>query len=229
MNKKIAILFLLIGTLNNKTQAQYVYEPDKSINNYFGVQTKVIDYLPIELSYLHSRNNRFSYLLKLSYVRPFDLEFLNTTLYKYYEVGNNNSLDSRKTIGAFSIKSGVMLWHFYDDYFGLRYVSINGTGTYAKEIFSITTEDVIYGKTTKNYDENNIYSTIEIEAQKITRYGLNFGVLFGYKIINPIAFSTLITGIENATTYSPGTGFGSKLYFNIQVGYHFRFKKKNNE
>jgi hypothetical protein len=225
MNKKIAIL-LLIGTLKNNTHAQYVYEPDKSINNYFGLQTKVIDYLPIELSYLHSRNNRFSYLLKLSYVKPFDLEFLNTTLYKYYEVGNNNSLDSRKTIGAFSIKSGFMLWHFYDDYFGLRYVSLNGTCTYATENFSISTNDAIYGNTTKNYDEKNIYSSVELELQKITRYGLNFGVLAGFKTINPVAFSTLISGIENATTYSPGSGFGSKVYFNIQVGYHFRFKKK---
>jgi hypothetical protein len=103
---------------------------------------------------------------------------------------------------------------------------LNGTCTYATENFSISTNDAIYGNTTKNYDEKNIYSSVELELQKITRYGLNFGVLAGFKTINPVAFSTLISGIENATTYSPGSGFGSKVYFNIQVGYHFRFKKK---
>lgn len=226
MNKKIAILILFSGILNYKPQAQYVYAPEDSINNYLGLQTKLMDYFPVELSYIHSQNSRFSYLLKLSYVKPFDIEFLNINSYRFYRVANASNFESTKSSNAFSSKIGIMLWHFHDDYFGLRYISLNGTCTYASEKLTITTEDVIYGKTTKNYDENNIYSTLELEAQKITRYGLNFGVVFGYKTINPIAFSSFITGIENATTYSPGSGFGSKLYLNIQVGYHFKFKKK---
>jgi hypothetical protein len=47
MNKKIAILLLFSGILNYKTKAQYVYEPDDSINNYWGLQTKLIDYFPM--------------------------------------------------------------------------------------------------------------------------------------------------------------------------------------
>lgn len=223
---KTATLILLIGFLNSKTKAQYVYEPDNVIVNYLGLQTKVVDYLPIEISFIHSQNTHFSYLFKVSYFKPFEIDLLNSNSYKASTLVNASNFETHKSLNAFSSKMGVMLWHFYDNYFGSRYVSLNGTCTYACERFAITTDDVIYGKTTKNYDENNIYSTIELEAQKITRYGLNFGVLLGYKIINPIAFSSFITGIENATTYSPGSGFGSILYFNIQVGYHFKFSKK---
>jgi chromosome segregation protein len=32
--------------------------------------------------------------------------------------------------------------------------------------------------------------------------------------------------VEKATTYTPGMGFGNPIYLNIQVGYHFKFKKK---
>ncbi len=226
MNRKILFLTLLVSCIVLETKAQYVYEKDTSCVNYIGLQTKIIDYLPIELSFVHLRNNGLSYLVKLSYVQPFGNDDMNYSLFENIGVIDRDVFEHNKSVKAYSLKSGVMLWRFYDDYFGSRYVSINGTATYAKERFTLITDDVIYGKTTKNYDENNLYSTIELEAQKITRYGLNFGVLLGYKIINPIAFSSFITGIENATTYSPGSGFGSKLYFNIKVGYHFKFSKK---
>jgi hypothetical protein len=226
MNKKIAILLLFSGILNYKTKAQYVYEPDDSINNYWGLQTKLIDYFPIELSYIHSQNSRISYLFKLSYVKPFDVKFSNANSYKLYSVANASNFESIKSSNAFSSKIGIMLWHFYDDDLGLRYISLNGTCTYASEKITITTNDVIYGKTITNYNENNIFSTIELETQKVTSYGLSFGLIAGYKTINPTPFGSIINGIENITTYSPGAGFGSKLYFNIQVGYHFKFKKR---
>lgn len=226
MSRKGILLLLLVCVSYIKAKTQYLYEIDTSSLNYIGLQTKVIDYLPIELSFIHAKNNGFSYLIRLSYVKPFGEQAMNYNLFENSQLVGGNNFEHKKSTQAYTVKSGAMLWRFYDDY-GLRYISLNATCTYAHEKFTLITLDYIYGKNIKNYTENNIYSSIELEAQKITRYGLSFGIIAGYKAINPTPFSFIIKGIEKATTYSPGSGFGSKLYINIQVGYHFKFKKKN--
>lgn len=126
---------------------------------------------------------------------------------------------------AIYLKGGILLTKKIENN-KLKHLSLNSVLANSYQTFSLITEDKIYGTVTKKYQENSFYSSLELEYQNLFKSGISLGIILGGKLLNPTAFTNIVSGIEKATTYSPGMGFGNPIYFNIQLGYHFKFKKK---
>lgn len=224
---KIKIYFIvLLFFVNLKSFSLNLEKKDTSRIYYVGLQTKLIDILPIEVSFVSLKNNGINYLIQAGHVKTNINLSSDYTLYYY-----SNSYSSRKdfshnqTVYASYAKLGFILLKRIQDEKCI-FLSLNGTIAYSSETFSIVTKDLIYGTIVKNYNENNIYSSIELQAQKIYKSGISIGILTGYKLLHPYAFSQIIYGIdEKSSTYSPGQGYGNKVYLNFAIGYHFKFSR----
>ncbi len=195
-------------------------------NKYLSVQTRLIDYLPLELSFVNIKAKKISWHTKAGFTyAPMN----NTTDYVLSNTSNsiftNYNFSKEQYLKALSLKGGILFYKNYDK-FGYKYFALNGVYTFAWNTFEITTNDAIYGKIVNTLKEESKHFGIELEWQRISKSGVNLGLLLGYKIIQTTPFQNQIQNIEKATTYTPGMGFGNPVYFNIQVGYHFRFKKK---
>jgi hypothetical protein len=224
--KKLILLILFIIELVFDGFSQSLIKNDTSFTYYFGLQTKVIDVLPIELSFIMLRENRPSYRFNLGFCST-QLNKVGNSSYQGY-IHNNLALSAfyhKQNITAFYLKSGILLTKDLENN-KLKYLSLNSVLAFAYQTFSLTTEDRIYGTVKKNYNENTFYNSLELEYQNLYKSGISFGLILGGKLINPSPFTNIIKGLENGSSYSPGMGFGNPIYFNIQVGYHFRFKKK---
>ena len=196
-------------------------------NKYIGVQTRLIDYLPLEISFVNIKAKKLSWQAKVGFIyAPIN----NTSNYVFSTTSNsiftNYNFSKEQYLKAFYLKSGVLFYKKYDK-FGYKYFALNGIYSFAWNTFETTTNDAIYGKIVNTLKEESKHFGIELEWQRISKSGVNLGLLLGYKINQTTPFQNQIQNIEKATTYTPGMGFGNPIYFNIQVGYHFKFKKKN--
>jgi hypothetical protein len=195
-------------------------------NKYIGIQTRLVDYLPLELSFENIKAKKLSWHAKAGFTyAPMN----NITNYILSNTGNsiltNYNFSKEQYLKALSLKGGILFYKNYDK-FGYKYFALNGVYTVAWNTFEITINDAIYGKIVNTLKEENKHAGIELEWQRISKGGFNFGLLLGYKINSLAPFQSQIKNIEKASTYTPGMGFGDPVYFNIQVGYHFKFKKK---
>jgi len=195
-------------------------------NKYIGVQTRLIDYIPLELSFVNIKAKKLSWQAKAGFTyAPVN----NTDNYVLSNTSNsiftNFNFSKEQYSKALSIKGGILFYKQYDK-FGYKYFALNGAYSFAWNTFEITTNDAIYGKIVNTLKEESKHFGIELEWQRISKSGVNLGLLLGYKINQTTPFQNQIQNIEKASTYTPGMGFGNPVYFNIQVGYYFRFKKK---
>lgn len=220
--RKIIGLLVMVFVLELKVFAQQV-----PCSKYLGLQTRLLDYLPIEISFVNIVPKKISLQAKIGFVyAPINTANGYTQSTSTNAIFNNYSFSKEQFLKSFFIKSGVLFHKKYDKY-GYKYFALNGVYSFAWNYFEITFDDAIYGKTVRMIMEESRQAGIELEWQRITKDGINLGLLLGYKINKIFPFQSQIQNIEKATTYSPGMGFGSPIYINIVVGYHFRLHKTN--
>ncbi|MBJ7427429.1 MAG: hypothetical protein JHD28_00490 [Bacteroidia bacterium] len=223
---RVIVIFqvLLIATTINTFGQENPYKLPS--NKYIGIQTRLIDYIPVELSFVNIKAKKLSWQAKVGFVyAPINI----TNNYVLSNTSNtiltNYNFSKEQYLKAFYLKSGILFYKEYDK-FGYKYFALNGVYSFAWNTFEITTRDAIYGKIINTLKEESKNVGIELEWQRISKKGFNLGLLLGYKINQTAPFQNQIQNIEKASTYTPGMGFGIPIYFNIQVGYHFKFKKK---
>ncbi|MEI7979937.1 MAG: hypothetical protein WCI53_13900 [Bacteroidota bacterium] len=210
----ISAFFLFFSTINAQT---IVKNPDKK-EIIIGIQTRAIDLLPFEFSLMAYKQTKFSYTLKLG-LNYFKKNIFDD-VYKYQSGSvSNRTFSHDQKFKAIYIKPGINFINRPDKR-GENFVNFNAVFTYAFETFELTSEDKIYGKVTQNFTEENVYAGLEMEYLKIYNSGISIGGIVGYKLINTVPFKNIVQGLENASTFSPGMGFGKTFYFNISIGYY---------
>ena len=216
MKKKFQFLIMALFFFHLINNAQTIQPKPNKKEIIIGLQTRIIDLLPLEFSLIAHKQKRFSYAIKLGVNYFKKNNFDDVYLYQSGGLGNNTfSHDQR--FKALYLKPGITLINRRRN--GENFLNLNAVCTYAIENFQLTTEDRIYGKVIKKFSEENFYFGTELEYLRIFNSGFSFGLIYGMKIINPVAFKKVIPNIENASSFSPGMGFGRSIYFNISVGY----------
>jgi hypothetical protein len=195
----------------------------KTPENYIGIQARLIDLMPFEISYLHIQKTGFSFAIRGGYgigiknrinnLNPF---FYNNNYYNDF----SKIISYKQTFEAFFIKPGIIISKKYTPVFNSIYL-INFSYAQSNDKLSITSNDQLYGTYTNEYRESHVYKAIEFEGNyqlKLSKkiyFGL--GYILGYKIVNEIPFNDVISGIENGSEYSPSQGIGKTFYINANT------------
>ncbi|MES2380386.1 MAG: hypothetical protein V4538_05045 [Bacteroidota bacterium] len=215
----LLITYIFIHGLSITTYAQYSSRREKL--NVIGLQARLIDLMPFELSYLHLSGKKLpSYALKLGYGKGYKNAVGNAGIYVYPPSDPNFSIDQSFT--AYFIKPGIVLYAKKGAI--LRSACIlNYCIAQSKDKMVITSQDQLFGTLQQTYNETNTYQSIELEANhsfyRTSLFELTFGYTAGFKFQNPIPFTTVVNGIENGSTYSPGQGVGRFVYVNLYIGF----------
>ena len=218
MKKKFLFILILKILFPNSIYAQNIVSNPNKKDVLIGLQTRVIDLLPFEFSLIVYKKNHLTYSLNLGANYFKKNNFGDVSIFNSGGV-NYSKFKHSQDFKALYLKGGILLLNRPNDK-GENFLKINSVWSFAIENFDLTTEDKIYGKVTRNFKEENIYSGLELEYLKIFNSGISVGGIIGYKLINTIPFKNIVQGLENASTFSPGLGFGKTYYYNISIGYY---------
>ncbi len=219
MKSYLLFVFILLQFLSINSYAQQSNRIQKL--NVIGVQARLIDLMPFELSYLHLSGKKLpSYALKLGYGNGDKNVVANAGINGY--ASNSQGFSINQTFSAFFVKPGIVLYAKKRAILRSAYI-LNYCIAQSKDKMVITSQDQLFGTLKQTYNETNTYQSIELEANhsfyRASLFELTFGYTVGYKFQNQIPFITLVNGIENGSTYSPGQGIGRHAYVNLYIGF----------
>jgi len=225
--RKLYFILIQVFVFTLQTYSQNAYDPEINSYNKIGITTKIIDKLPIELSFIHLKDSGFSYLLNFGYsgfnVVGTSIVFAEDIRYPYHLRVLNYHANSM------FLKYGVVLFHTTGYLQRANfYSSINVIGSIADYSMDIQYGDDIYGDFTRNYNEIkfNIASESEsgvlVNLGKSKRFVFNIGFTLGLKIINQKPFGSVINNLDKISTFTPGVGYGNVFYLNVLIGFGFR-------
>jgi hypothetical protein len=189
-------------------------------SNYFGVQARLIDLMPFEISYIHVSEKSISFSFRGGYgegIKNNTTTQVNNWLYPVYtNYGRNFSIN--QSFRALFIKPGIIFAKTHG-YYSNSFYSLNYNIAKSYDELLIENEDQLYGKFTTKYREEHLYQSLELEGNhqlKITkRYAIGMGYLFGYKMVNEVPFQNNIQGVDKSSQYSPSQGIGKIVYVNL--------------
>ncbi len=202
------------------------YDPEINSYNKIGIASKLIDKIPVEISFVHLNDTAISFLLNAGYCQfNFDVPFKFTGDLNYpYQISNMNY--SAKSA---YLKGGIILFHTKGYVKSANvYNSLNVIGSATDYVLQIAYHDDIYGNIIQNYKERKYNLALEIETGilvnlgKSKRFVIHSGFSIGAKLINQKPFDNAIKNLDQITTYTPGIGYGNVLYLNISIGLGFR-------
>lgn len=225
MMKNSLLCCLLLFCLNTFSQN---IEPAK-VENLLGIQARLIDLMPFEISYVRLNTKWPSFAVRGGYGWGQKNEsttstnnyinipaFYNNTF--YYNYGRDFSF--KQTFEAIFIKPGIVFLKTRGTYF-TNCLLFNYNIAKSFDKITINSQDQLYGNVETLYYEDHIYQSVEFEGNhQILLNGkvkLGMGYVIGYKIQNQIPFQNQISGIDNNSQYSPSQGIGSKAYVNLLV------------
>lgn len=192
-------------------------------SNFIGIQARLIDLMPFELSYLHIREKGISFSLRGGYgegIKNNTTSEVNKWLGGQYPVytlyGRDFSIN--QSYQAVFIKPGIVFAKTHSYYFNSFYL-INFSLAKTYDALTIDSEDQLYGRIKTKYKESHLYQSVEFEGNhqlKINKkIGMGMGYVLGYKIVNEIPFQNNIKGIDLSSQYSPSQGVGKVIYVNL--------------
>jgi len=223
MRNLLLLLLLCIAAMAN-AQIKETNVPEKFI----GIQARLIDLMPLEISYLRIQKTGFSFAIRGGYGKgkknTITSLYTNNNYNSYYNtLGSITKYD--QTFEAFFIKPGIIISKKYTPVFSSYYL-INYSYAQTNDKLSITSQDQLFGTYTNEFKENHVYQAIEFEgnyqlklAKKIY---LGIGYILGYKIVNEVPFKDVVIGIENGSQYSPSQGLGTKFYLNAETSLMYK-------
>ncbi len=225
MSRKVFFLFLVFNFSNMTGFAQ---EKVKSGNlDLIGLQARVIDLMPFEISYIHLANNKLSYAIKagIGIGNKNAVDYSDGLYYDYYSTGYYNHFTFNQSFVGYFIKPGIVIAKNKNPI--IRSVHLlNYCISQSKDKLELVSDDQLFGKLTQTYEETNTYQAVELEGNfafhRGSSFEVSFGYILGYKLHNPIPFTSVIKGIEQGSTYSPGQGVGRKAYVNFFIGLAYK-------
>lgn len=222
-----AILFHLPAYSQTKT--------NNKAEHYLGIQARLIDLMPFEVSYLRIKPKWPSLALRFGYGMGQKNE-TTTETYNYLRQGSNSSINFFtnydrnftyfQTFEAVFIKPGFII-HKSKGQFFTNFFLVNYCLSKSFDKITIIADDQLFGKVELNYYENHTYQSVEFEGNHQIMLGkkinLGMGYVIGHKIQNEVPFTSLISGIEGNSQYSPAQGIGTKAYLNLLVAILYKF------
>jgi len=213
------------------SQTKINYKPE----HYLGIQARLIDLMPFEVSYLRIKPKGPSFALRFGYGMGQQNE-TTTETYNYVRQGSNSSINFYTNYGrnfnyfqtfeAIFIKPGFIL-HKSRGIFFTHFFLVNYCLSKSFDKITIIADDQLYGKVELNYYENHTYQSVELEGNHQIMLGkkinLGMGYVVGYKLQNEVPFTNLIYGIDENSQYSPAQGIGTKAYLNLLVALLYKF------
>ena len=189
-------------------------------SNYIGLQARLIDLMPFEISYLHIGEKGISFSIRAGYgegIKNNTTTQVNNWLSPVYtNYGRDFSI--KQSYRAVFIKPGIVFAKTHSYYFNSFYL-INYSIAKTYDELLIESEDQLYGKFKSKFQEEHFYQSLEFEGNhqlKITkRFGMGMGYILGYKILNEVPFQENIKGIDLSSQYSPSQGIGKIIYVNL--------------
>lgn len=203
--------------------------------NLLGIQARLIDLMPFEISYIRLNNKWPSFAIRGGYGWGRKNETTTNTnnnnrspnfynIIFYYNYGRKFTLE--QTFEAIFIKLGIIFFKKKGTYF-TNSLLFNYNIAKSFDKLYINSEDQLYGNVQNVYYENHIYQSIEFEGnhqiELIRKVKFGMGYVLGYKIQNQFPFENQIKGIEKSSQYSPSQGVGSKVYVNLLLGVMYCF------
>ena len=195
--------------------------------SYIGLQARLIDLMPFEISYLHIREKGISFSLRGGYgegIKNNTTTEVNKWLAGQYPVYTSYGRDFsiNQSYQAIFIKPGIVFAKTYSNNFNSFYL-INFSIAKSYDELIIESEDQLYGKFKSKYLEEHIYQSVEFEGNhqlKINkRFALGMGYVLGYKVVNQVPFQNNIKGIDLSSQYSPSQGIGRLVYVNLLLNF----------
>ncbi|MFZ4797026.1 MAG: hypothetical protein ACOYMA_05995 [Bacteroidia bacterium] len=204
------------------------------VENLLGIQARMIDLMPFEISYMRFNTKGPSFAVRGGYgwgrknesTTSTRKTLSNPALYMYvysYNYGRQFTLD--QTFEAIFIKPGIIIFKSKGNYF-TNCLLFNYCIAKSFDKLAINAQDQLYGNVETVYYENHTYQSIEMEGNHYIalskKTNLGIGYLIGYKLQNEIAFRSKIGSIDNASQYSPAQGIGSKAYMNLLLSIMYK-------
>lgn len=219
MKSYLLFIFILFQCVSTNSYAQQNSRREKL--NVIGLQARLIDLMPFELSYLHLSGKKLpSYALKLGYGNGERNVVANAGINGY--ASTSQGFNINQTFSAFFVKPGIVLYAKKRAILRSAYI-LNYCIAQSKDKMVITSQDQLFGMLKQTYNETNTYQSVELEANhsfyRASLFELTFGYTVGYKFQNQIPFTNLVNGIDNGSTYSPGQGVGRFVYVNLYIGF----------
>jgi len=229
--KNFVLFCLLILGLNVFAQKA----DTAKVENLLGIQARMIDLMPFEISYIRLNTKGLSYAIRGGYgwgsknetttsTNNFTNTLFNYNIGLYYNYGRQFTLD--QTFEAIFIKPGIIIYKGKGIYFS-NFILFNYCLAHSFDKLAINAKDQLYGKVETVYYENHTYQSLELEGNHFIALGqkinLGLGYLVGFKMQNEIAFTSKIYGLDQNAQYSPGQGIGSKVYVNLLLSTMYKF------
>ncbi|MFZ4796339.1 MAG: hypothetical protein ACOYMA_02525 [Bacteroidia bacterium] len=222
--KNLFSIILLCFSVFVNAQTKETNIPEKFI----GIQARLIDLMPLELSYLRIQKTGFSFAIRGGYGKGTKnkiIKFYSNSFYNSYSNDFSNIINFDQTFDAFFIKPGIIISKKYTPVFNSFYL-INFSYAQSNDKLSITSQDQLFGTYTNEYRESHVYQSVEIEGYnqlKLTpKIYFGLGYILGYKIRNEIPFKDVIIGIETGSQYSPSQGIGNRVYINAEASLMYK-------
>lgn len=221
MRNFLLLLLLFFAYVSNAQTKEANFQ-----EKFIGIQARLIDLMPLEISYLRIQKTGFSFAIRGGYGKG-TKNSIKSFYSSYYRYNNyfSNLISFDQNFDAFFIKPGIIISKKYTPVFNSFYL-INFSYAQTNDKLLITSQDQLFGTYTNEYRESHIYQSIELEGYhqlKISKkiyFGL--GYILGYKIRNEIPFNDVIIGIEKGSQYSPSQGIGTKVYLNAEASLMYK-------
>ncbi len=207
---------------NNNSKAQ----------NLIGIQARLIDLMPFEISYFKLAPKGISFALRGGYgigqknETTTELNNYIPSKQKNYYINYGRDFTLTQTFEAIFIKPGIVVLKSKSSYF-TNCLLLNYSIAKSYDKLTINSQDQLYGNVQLTDFEEHLYQSIEIEGNHQLMLGqkisLGMGYLIGYKLQNEIAFENKIYGIEKNSQYSPSQGVGTKFYINLTTALLYKF------
>lgn len=221
MRNLLLILLLFVVTTSLNAQTLINKTPEK----YIGLQARLIDLMPFELSYLSVKSVGFSFAIRGGYGSGTKNNIKSFYTNNYFYNSNSYITKYDQNFEAFFIKPGIIISKNRTPIFTTYYL-INYSYAQSNDHVSITSQDQLYGVYNKEFNEKHVYQAIEFEGNYQLKFTgkiyLGLGYIFGYKLVNEVPFTSVIKGIENGSQYSPSQGHGVRVYVNANASIMFK-------
>jgi hypothetical protein len=221
--KKIVALFYFSFLFSGWVYAQETEDAQPGIIRQVGINTRFPDLIPYEAYYRrYDPSDIFGFQLKGTYG-------------SYFQASNmqmNNVRQGAMTYSyvtkAMVVKPGIILFkriNNQEHVTTFSFIAVSGNIAYTLNNLVFDFNDPVYGRVKREYDRSALYRGVELEFTNSIlwrTFFINGSVVTGAKESQINIFNDIVPGLNNATTYTPGQGYGKLLYIQFLLGVGIR-------
>lgn len=220
--KKLLLIFFCLLLFESIAQ---IDKNNSSAIHLIGIQARLIDLMPFELSYIKLKKKGLSFAIRGGYGKG-DKNKSETNTYRNYSVYRPTLFTYSQSFESYFIKPGIVFATNKSPIFRSIYL-INYSIAKSYDKMIITADDPIFDSYIQTNKESHVYQSLEFEGNHQLnlfkeKIYFGFGYIFGVKTVNDVPFKSILKGIDEGSQYSPSQGIGKYIYINSNMSLMYK-------